>query len=203
MSQVAAVGEFVCKHWKKAMAEEVGNTTNPPVAEKFPDQDLVRDVLLVHDLGNIVKFSRPFLGELEAEADHWARVQDDFRERYGEKATVATVAMLEELHARPILAEIIQDMSPLESGEIPFIHLETQICSFADMSVTPRGIEGFEARMLDLTERYPTDRVRLAMQEERANAQFVQDRVARDIFTLPYTELEARAVELLNEEIRL
>jgi hypothetical protein len=185
MQEVTAVGMYVCDHW-----------TGEAI-----DRELIQETLLLHDLGNIVKFSRPFLGELEAEAQRWARVQDDFVQRYGSRATHATVQILQEINARPEIAEIILDMSPLDSGEIPFERLETRICSFADMSVTPEGIEGFEARMLDLAKRYPTERVQIAMQHERQNAELVQQQTRCNLFELPTLQLQQRAAALATYEI--
>ncbi len=176
MLEVTAVGEYLCEHWT---GDEL-------------DTQLVRDTLLMHDLGNIVKFKRPFLGELEEEAENWEKIQNFYVEKFGAKATTVTVAILTELGAQPEIARILLDMSPDETGAIAFMHLETRICSFADMSVTPRGIEGFEARMLDLGKRYPTERVAAAMAEERKNAAFVQQRVGVEIMTLPREQLEAR-----------
>lgn len=51
MLQVAAVGEYICTHW-----------SGPEL-----NSQLILQALLLHDLGNIVKFKRPFLGELEQE----------------------------------------------------------------------------------------------------------------------------------------
>ncbi len=187
MLEVTAVGEYLCEHW----------------TGEALDAQLVRDTLLMHDLGNIVKFKRPFLGELEEEAEHWEKIQNFYVEKFGVKATTVTVAILAKLGAQPEIARILLDMSPDETGAIAFEHLETRICSFADMSVTPHGIEGFEARMLDLGKRYPTERVAAAMAEERKNAAFVQQRVGVEIMTLPREQLEERMSSLAQTEFEL
>jgi len=187
MLEVTAVGEYVCEHW-----------TGEPL-----DAQLVRDTLLMHDLGNIVKFKRPFLGELEEEAENWEKIQNFYVEKFGVKATTVTVAILAELGARQEIAALLLDMSPEETGAIALEHEETRICSFADMSVTQRGIECFEARMLDLGERYPTERVAAAMAQERKNAAFVQEHVGATVMTLPREQLEQRMSSLTQTEFEL
>jgi hypothetical protein len=203
MLEVTAVGEYLCEYW-----------TGEPI-----NIQLVRDTLLLHDLGNIVKFTPPSLGQSDEDsvafakkydADatiesvrQWQKTQQFFIQRYGSRATAATVTVLKEIGAQPEIAEILLDMSPDKTGIIAFAHLETRICSFADMSVTPQGIEGFEARMVDLATRYPTERVKEAIIQERANAVFVQEHTEVEIMLLPREQLELRLNTLAQTEFEL
>lgn len=177
MLAVTAVGEYLAKHW-------VGE----PIKET-----LVRDVLLLHDLGNIVKFKRPFLGELEEKAEWWECVQSSFIKQFGSRATSATLQILKDLGADTAVTAVLADISPDTTGQISLSLPEARLCALADMSVTPAGVEGFEARMKDLSERYPTKQTAHSLQLERANAQYVQSRVSVSILELPRTALEARA----------
>ena len=87
---VTAVGAYLMDHW-------LGTAI---------DQELVIQTLLLHDMGNIIKFKRPFLGELEAEAGYWEKIQDQYFKKYGTDVHLATLAIVNELRL-PGVAKLI------------------------------------------------------------------------------------------------
>lgn len=135
--EVAAVGRYICDHW-----------TGEAV-----DKNLVTQALLFHDMGNIIKFKRPFLGELEKDALHWEQVQDKYFQKYGRDVHVATCAIIRELGAKQALfvAEKVQEGNFIGYESLPW---EVKVCEYADCCVTPQGIVGFETRLTDLMARY-------------------------------------------------
>lgn len=135
--QVTAVGRYVADHWY-----------GPKI-----DQKLVTEALLLHDMGNIIKFKRPFLGELEKDAIFWERVQDEYIQKYGEDVVTATTAIVAELGFSEVNA-LLGEMISVWSNPEKEVSWEARIAEFSDCCVTPRGIEGFEIRIQDLKDRY-------------------------------------------------
>jgi hypothetical protein len=135
--EVTAVGRWICDHWK-----------GEPI-----DKELITRALLLHDMGNILKFKRPFLGELEQDAEYWEQVQDEFKETYGSDVHSATITIVNEI-GFPAVASLLTEMRNLWFAPPLTVSLEARICEYADCCVTPQGIEGFEARMEDFRQRY-------------------------------------------------
>lgn len=145
--QVAAVVKFLQSHW-----------SGPAV-----QWQVATLAALLHDMGNILKFKRPFLGELEPDAQRWLAVQDQFQAKYGSDVHTATRAIIVELISPdqplilkegPAILDTIDGMKRMFVGSSD-VSWATRAVEYADSVVTPRGIENFETRMADLIERYP------------------------------------------------
>lgn len=162
--EVASVGRYVCDHW-----------TDSPI-----DKDLVTRALLLHDMGNIIKFKHPFLGELESHASYWEKVQQEFIKKYGRDVAHATDQILREL-GFAAEAKIITEMTAFLSEMSESISDTVRICEFADCCVTPEGIVGYERRLLDLQVRYHHDENDVVMQNLRKNNSYVQNHVSCDL----------------------
>lgn len=137
MREVAQVAWFVADNW-------TGQTLN---------LDLVLNTALLHDLGNLVKFKQPFLGELENRADHWSALQSEMIAKYGGDAKIATQAMVAELGLAESVRRILSEMDQLFAGNFS-VSDEAKLVEFADLCVSPEGIVGFQRRKQDLIDRY-------------------------------------------------
>lgn len=137
MREVAAICLLILDNW---------------TGEKV-DQRLTVQSALLHDLGNLVKFKRPFMGELESEIELWESVQDQMIERYGVDAKTATHQMVADIGLENSVGKVLHDMDRLLGGDIG-VMLEAQIVEFADLCVSPEGIVGYHRRKLDLIDRY-------------------------------------------------
>lgn len=137
MREVATVSQYLLDNWTGEKA----------------DQQLTIQTALLHDLGNIVKFKRPFMGELELKADHWEAVQDEMISKYGSNAKSATHQMVAEVGLEKSIGKVLRDMDRLLEGNNAVMS-EAQIVEFADLCVSPEGIVGFERRKQDLIDRY-------------------------------------------------
>jgi hypothetical protein len=140
MVEVAAVGLYV--------AESINEKVN---------LDVLLPALLLHDLANIVKFKPPFLGEMEADQDHWLSVQQTMRGRYGTSAHTATITILQEMQVKPEIINLIEEMRSIAEGRNLTVSIEARIGDYADTCVVPDGIVGFEERLTDLKLRYQLD----------------------------------------------
>ncbi len=159
MKEVAAVCLLILDNW-------IGETV---------DQQLTIRSVLLHDLGNIVKFKRPFMGELEDEAERWQNVQDEMMLTYGADAKKATHQMIAEIGLENSIGRVLRDMDRLLDGN-NHVMPEAKIVEFADLCVSPEGIVGYQRRKQDLIDRYgethglawvePADRLFSAVQRK-------------------------------------
>lgn len=121
----------------------------------------------LHDLGNIVKFRRPFEGKLAAKLvdnlNHWYAVQDRFIAKYGTDANQATHQIVAELGLADSVGRVLGEMESIadqylvladDPAPAPTISWEARILEYADCRVIPEGIVPFEIRLKDLCDRY-------------------------------------------------
>lgn len=140
MLETATVGDAVLSRW-------IGS----PIRS-----DALRKSLLVHDLGNLVKFQRPFLGEWSSSQEYWMTVQDALRSRFGLSAYDATLGLIREMSIDAEVTHLVEELCRLQQNEIPLgeVSWEVRIAEYADLCVSPAGIVGTQARIADIKERY-------------------------------------------------
>jgi len=140
--RVAAVGKYLCDHWDSAI-----------------DKKSVIETLLLHDLGNLLKFDLNrgimLLDQSERDLNYWKKIQQDMKSQYGDDEHVATYKMAQEIVASPRVLDILSRMgsSNLEKT-IQSSDTEVKICSYADMRVSPDGFVTVEERFADILRRY-------------------------------------------------
>lgn len=167
--------------WVVEVVQDVLNHWHGPAV----DVELTLLTAHLHDLGNIVKFRRPFTGKIATQLldnlDHWYSVQDQFIAKYGTDANQATHKILVELHLEQSVGKVLRQMEQLTnntSGQPIFadeqIGLEARIIEYGDSCVSPAGIVGFEARLRDLFTRYGHHADEPWTQILRKNAQIVE-----------------------------
>lgn len=157
MIRVAAVGKFITEHWN-----------GPSI-----DPETIIQALLLHDLGNIAKFREPFLADLALNADHWRAVQQDVWRTYGKNAHDATQAMLKELHVIPDVVHLVDITGAHQIEKNGYQSFNSRIADYADMCVSPSGIEGFEKRVTDLMYRYKLEATDVSIQLRRDNQEVI------------------------------
>lgn len=162
--EVTAVGRYVADNW-------TGNKV---------DKELITKVLLLHDMANIIKFHRPFMDELEANAEHWEKVQEKFKAKYGSDVHTATLAIIDELGLSRI-HELVDQMHDTWAHPERQVSVEAQICEFADCCVVPKGIVTFEKRLADLKTRYAYTDASAPLKAARANAELIAGHVSVDL----------------------
>jgi len=183
--EVAAVGIYVVDHWQ-----------GPKIHKKS-----LLEALLLHDMGNIVKFKRPFLGEMEARAEYWEKVQNEFIAKYGRHTHTVTETIIEQIGVSKDVAEIVHQMGYADDGKLYAERWEAKIADFADTCVTPKGIEGFEVRIQDLITRYHLPEGTLKVQAWRDNAAEVQENVDVELNEIAQVDFSQAIEELKNTEI--
>lgn len=125
--RVAAVGKLICEN----------------LGKKFKDTDYVVSALLLHDMGNIIKFDLNFFPEfLKPEGlEYWQNIKDEFIEKYGNDETEATLQISKELDVSLTTYDLICSIgfSKLNQSIIN-PNIAFKIVSYADSRVTPFGI---------------------------------------------------------------
>jgi predicted HD phosphohydrolase len=149
MYRVAAVGRVVADYLKENIDL---------------DKDLITTVLLLHDMGNIIKYDfkktpKIYWGEgvsiNEEIMKKWRKIQADFIAKYGGSEKVATFQIARELGISEKATYILENIGSSK------VHLVLdgddwylKVCSYADFRVAPYGVESVVKRWDDIISRY-------------------------------------------------
>ena len=146
MMRVAAVGTLICNNW---------------TGSEIRKNNIIA-VLLIHDLGNIVKFDldsrdkrKLFLEEKDL--DYWRKIKAEVMTKYGSEEHEATSNMARELGIDKDMQELLDGMSRYEGdrkGMSNEEYTEVCICAYADLRVAPFGVVSASERVQDLIYRY-------------------------------------------------
>ncbi len=128
--------------------------------EKPIDKDSIISALLVHDIGNVIKFK--FNLKIFPESwfaplgkKYWMIVQKEFIAKYGRNDYQATYKILEELHTPDNIVEIVRSMEFSKANEISKRNnLKSKICLYSDARVAPFGVTSAKERLEEVRERY-------------------------------------------------
>jgi hypothetical protein len=142
MLMVAALGSLICEHF----------------ANKDLDKDLIVKTLLLHDMGNILKFDFERL-DLFEEADKknikvYKKAQCDYREKYGLDADVATLKIIKEVTTDQRIAKLCEEAHWTNLKKFINTHSwDIKICIYCDMRIGPFGLLTLTERIKDLKKR--------------------------------------------------
>lgn len=142
MLRAAAVGAFIVNYWKA----------------KPLDKNSIIQALLLHDMGNIIKFDFKYshlMGDEEKNIDHWKKVQQEFKEKYGNNEHEATTQIAKEVGLE---AEAFELLEAIGSSKLQKA-LETKdwnkkIVCYCDFRVDPHGIVTVNKRFDEIVSRY-------------------------------------------------
>ncbi len=158
MLRVAGVVDFIHRNWT---GEEI-------------DWNLLTKIALLHDLGNVVKFTwdnYEKFGLSQSEAKSLQQLQQTLIQKYGEDDHEATKKMLEELGVEQIVSQTILDKSFGNSIKTARSNnWYPKILLYSDLRVMPNNISTLDERIQDIHDRYPKYRNRVDFSElVRAN----------------------------------
>lgn len=148
MRTVAAVGYLVMDCWKETSVRL--------------NRDDIAAALLLHDLGNIVKFNfnnrSLWKGLKDEEILQWQTVRDDVVARYGSADDhMVTNRMAGEINPGSRVLYLVSTMLMEKAEEIiDSSDFDLKVCAYADQRVAPWGIATLKERFSDLTVRYVT-----------------------------------------------
>jgi hypothetical protein len=119
----------------------------------------VISALLLHDLGNLIKFDLSsgvaLFDKSEQDLAYWLRVQKGLFEKYGNDEHKATIAMAKEIGASKDTLEFISlvgisDISTVLNSS----SIDEKITVYSDFRIGPKGIISVRKRFSDIIERY-------------------------------------------------
>lgn len=200
MFLVAALGLHLAQHWRD---EEV-------------NADEVVTVLLLHDLGNLLKFELEkgveIFDEPERDLAYWQQVNEEMKTQYGSDVQEATLKMARELE---VGERILFLLAHMYISKLPEDVVNTDpaqaICAYSDYRVAPSGYVSLAERLEDLRLRYAhreskwADAQKIEKKTELATQleQQIQDKISTDVQNLPVAELTELAQQLREWKIKL
>ena len=119
------------------------------------DRDRVATALLLHDMGNIIKYDLDKSVFSPEETERLRKVRDEFISKYGDEERAAMFAIAREVGAPEEAIHILENVGSSK------VHLTIEsddwyrkICSYADFRVAPYGIVSINERFDDVLKRY-------------------------------------------------
>lgn len=140
--RAAAVGSFIADHWKN---------------QNEVDKEAITQTLLLHDMGNIIKFDFPkFLSvDEETSLEYWQKVKEDFTQRYGIDEHVATHAIAKEIGVSEKVMYLLIHMGTSNLFKtIIGNNWNVKVVSYADLRCAPLGVVSVNERFDDILKRY-------------------------------------------------
>ncbi len=120
------------------------------------DKNVVTTVLLLHDMGNIIKFDlKPGNIFTAGEIEYWKKIQQETIVKYGSDEHEVTLMICKEIGVSPQILDILKNIGSskidptLESSD-----WYQKICSYADFRVAPYGVVSVTERFDDVLKRY-------------------------------------------------
>jgi len=156
MLRVTAVGDIICEHVKTVKV----------------DRNLIIKTLLLHDMGNIIKydFSRT---ELLAEEDkqrvkELKKNREEFIEKYGNDSDKATLAIMEELNLDKKIITLCENSHGEHSDQFTDSDdWERKIAYYCDMRIGLFGVKDLKSRFENLMKRNPNEKQKLKLYFQR------------------------------------
>ncbi len=147
LRRVAAIGELICDNWN-----------GPPI-----DKKRILDILLIHDIGNIVKLDLEtpngiavsLVGNDKKRLTHFKKVRDVTIKKYGNDDHLVSEKIAKELGMSKREQTILKKKVFNNNEETAKSNdWEIKICAYADQRVGPFGILSLKKRFSDLKKRY-------------------------------------------------
>jgi len=132
------------------------------IADNFLQKNLIDEkavitTLLLHDMGNIIKFdldnSPKLLKEESENLQYWKKIKNEFIEKYGKDEHVATAQIGKELGVSKVVEGFLSKLKSVK-GAYESSDFNLKICFYSDLRCGPFGILSVDERFDDLLLRY-------------------------------------------------
>lgn len=141
-----------------SVAEKIGD--NWIGKEKINKEDIVASLLL-HDLGNIVKFDLKtetglkIIGDEVKRLDYWKKRKQETIDKYGDDDHIVSKAMCLELNVSKRVIDIIEKhVFNNNENTLKENDFDIKIAAYSDQRIGPFSIMSLEDRFNELRERY-------------------------------------------------
>ena len=125
------------------------------------DKQLLIETMLLHDLGNLVKFNlsdtTPLMLLTDAELPLYRTLQAEWHQKYGTVVDEVTVQFVKELrliHAQAISQIILTHTEGTQPSTVNHDDWTQKLCDYTDFRVAPQGLVSLKERFDDLGKRY-------------------------------------------------
>jgi hypothetical protein len=121
------------------------------------DVERLRRVLLLHDVGNLLKISPADMESMPLRRDgrRWQDIQAGFRGAFGEDASAMSLAAAEAAGLPVADLQLMQDMSFTHNERALLADdFELKVAAYADQRVAPHGVDSLLGRLRDAKARY-------------------------------------------------
>jgi len=188
MFRVGAVGGIICDHLKEAVV----------------DKELVVKTLLLHDMGNILKFDLTktdlLAKEDQAKIENLKVRQKLFKIKYGSDPDKATLSIIKEITTDSRIVELCRESHwELAHEFVNTTQWERIICCYADMRVGPLGIVSLDERFDDLEVRRPEEKTALKVLRQQGKS--LEGQIQAEV-TINLRDIGDEMVELIIQEIK-
>lgn len=198
MIRAASVGAFIVDEWKE---------------KNILDKTSIIKSLLLHDMGNIIKFDFKYahlLGEEKKNVEYWKKVQQEFIQKYGNDEHVATVEIAKEVGLNGRVFELLNAIGSSKLSQV----LENpdwnkKLVCYCDFRVDPHGIVTVNQRFDEIVERYKGREHKLGKIEETEKKRLfclelqtqLQTMVNFDLNSITDNQVQNYMKNLINEQI--
>jgi hypothetical protein len=188
MYKVSGVGEFIYENWR---------------GPYFHKWDLSA-FLLLHDLGNIVKFkfdenTISLLGNEEDNVEYWKEIKEETVSKYGSWAGEATINMAKELGVQEEIIYLMKNMSAKNVGKIIKEDDWTlKIALYSDYRVGPFGIITIDQRVEDIRERYGKSLEGVSIDKVKNKSKILETEIFKYCKMTPYQIKEDNILYYIN-----
>lgn len=121
------------------------------------DKTAIIQALLLHDMGNIIKFdfSQPLMSDEETKrTEYWKAVQKRFQEKYGDEHIAATTIAKEINLNEKAFACLKAVGSAKAQAALTDPNFNHKIACYADFRISPHGVVTLTQRFDDIVKRY-------------------------------------------------
>jgi len=146
MKRASHCAEIVCNNWISEI--------------KINKEDIIASLLL-HDLGNIVKFDMDselglkIMGEESKRIDYWKQKKQETIDKYGDDDHVVSKKMCEELNVNKRITELIEKhVFNNNENTLKENDFDVKIAAYSDQRIGPFNIMSLDDRFKELKERY-------------------------------------------------
>lgn len=196
MFRVASVGKYIAENFK----------------EEINVEDVI-SVLLLHDLGNLLKFDlgkgMALFDESEQDQEHWFKIQNKLKSLYSDEHT-ATLLMAKEIGISERILYLLENIGSSNLHKtLKMDDWELKVCSYSDFRVTPEGFTSVKDRFFEIMKRYD-GRDHILADKEKTEIKMnycleletqIQEVVTNELSELPISKLEEQLKSLVNFEI--
>lgn len=198
MYRVAALGLYISDHL---------------FGEVSIDRDVITQVNLLHDLGNLVKFDfgqTVSMGMNTDDVPYWKKVQEELIVKYGKDEDVVTDALIRELGVKQRVFEILtQHRLDKIQYAIDTDDWDAKIVRLSDTRISPDGVVTIAQRWMDIRKRYANKDHHLAdsrqtqirEEKELILEKQIQSKATINLQTITNTDIEPYIEPLKNFEI--